>query len=113
MNALQSAGGVQRAHVRLFAGIHARLIAGPGLAKIQNAELIRDQGKAAGGLQSVLKFALPHYVEEGKSYLTVAIGCTGGQHRSVYLAEELAKHLRGRNGVDVVVRHLGLENLRK
>ena len=42
----------------------------------------------------MLLFLLPHYVREGKSYLTVALGCTGGQHRSVALAEELAKRLR-------------------
>jgi UPF0042 nucleotide-binding protein len=41
----------------------------------------------------MLKFLLPHYVEEGKSYLTVAFGCTGGQHRSVFLAEEMKKRL--------------------
>jgi aminoglycoside/choline kinase family phosphotransferase len=42
-------------------------------------------------------------------HLMVAFGCTGGQHRSVYLAEQLAKHLRGRTGVDVVVQHRELE----
>jgi UPF0042 nucleotide-binding protein len=41
----------------------------------------------------LLKFLLPHYVEEGKSYLTVAFGCTGGQHRSVFIAEEVKKRL--------------------
>jgi UPF0042 nucleotide-binding protein len=40
-------------------------------------------------------YLLPHYVEEGKSYLTVAFGCTGGQHRSVMMAEELAVRLKG------------------
>ena len=40
-------------------------------------------------LSSFLTFALPHYVREGKTYLTVAIGCTGGQHRSVMVAEAL------------------------
>jgi UPF0042 nucleotide-binding protein len=41
----------------------------------------------------MLKFLLPHYVAEGKSYLTIAFGCTGGQHRSVALAEEMKKRL--------------------
>lgn len=41
----------------------------------------------------MLKFLLPHYVDEGKSYLTVAFGCTGGQHRSVFIAEEVKKRL--------------------
>jgi len=41
----------------------------------------------------MLLFLLPHYIHEGKSYLTVAFGCTGGQHRSVMIAEEIAKRL--------------------
>jgi UPF0042 nucleotide-binding protein len=41
----------------------------------------------------LMLYLLPHYVEEGKSYLTVAFGCTGGQHRSVMMAEEMAKRL--------------------
>jgi RNase adapter protein RapZ len=41
----------------------------------------------------MLKFLLPHYIKEGKSYLTVAFGCTGGQHRSVFIAEEMKKRL--------------------
>jgi len=49
------------------------------------------------------------YVRRGFSSLMVSFGCTGGQHRSVYLAEQLAKHLRGTNGVDVVLRHIELE----
>jgi UPF0042 nucleotide-binding protein len=39
-------------------------------------------------------YLLPHYVGEGKSYLTVAFGCTGGQHRSVMMAEEMAHRLK-------------------
>src|ERR1700744_957434 len=41
----------------------------------------------------LLLFLLPHYIHEGKSYLTVAFGCTGGQHRSVMIAEEISKRL--------------------
>jgi RNase adapter protein RapZ len=52
-----------------------------------------------------LKFALPHYVTEGKSYLTVAIGCTGGQHRSVMIAEALKRSLEHTPGVRLRVKH--------
>src|SRR5258705_3999721 len=41
----------------------------------------------------MLKFLLPHYIKEGKSYLTVAFGCTGGERRSVFIAEEMKKRL--------------------
>jgi RNase adapter protein RapZ len=56
-------------------------------------------------LTSFLKFALPQYVEEGKSYLTVAVGCTGGQHRSVMMAEALKKSLAGVKNVRIRVKH--------
>ena len=56
-------------------------------------------------LSSFLKFALPQYVKEGKSYLTVAIGCTGGQHRSVMIAEALKKSLADVKGVRLRVKH--------
>jgi len=46
---------------------------------------------------------LPAFVAEGKSYLTIALGCTGGRHRSVVLAEELAQRLRARGNAPVVV----------
>ncbi|MBZ5532658.1 MAG: RNase adaptor protein RapZ, partial [Acidobacteriia bacterium] len=41
-------------------------------------------------IQDFLRFTLPLYVQEGKAYLTIAVGCTGGRHRSVVLAEEMA-----------------------
>jgi len=51
-----------------------------------------------------LDFLLPHYAEEGRAYLTVGIGCTGGKHRSVAIVEECARRLR-QHGAAVVVRH--------
>lgn len=55
-------------------------------------------------INELLIYLLPHYIHEGKSYLTIAFGCTGGQHRSVMMAEEIAKHLK-KNGYDVKVQH--------
>lgn len=55
-------------------------------------------------LQDLLNFTLPLYADEGKSYLTVAIGCTGGHHRSVVLARLLGNFLRDR-GYEVVLEH--------
>jgi RNase adapter protein RapZ len=56
-------------------------------------------------LTTFLEFALPQYVQEGKSYLTIAIGCTGGQHRSVMVAEALKKSLTGAKNVRLRVKH--------
>ncbi|MFB3814841.1 MAG: phosphotransferase [Terriglobales bacterium] len=58
---------------------------------------------------SLVDASVSEYQRRGFKSLTVSFGCTGGQHRSVYLAEQLAKHLRVRNGVEVVVRHRELE----
>jgi UPF0042 nucleotide-binding protein len=52
--------------------------------------------------------SLPHYVQEGKSYLTVAIGCTGGRHRSVVMAESLAGYLK-KHGYKVRVHHRDID----
>jgi UPF0042 nucleotide-binding protein len=59
-------------------------------------------------IQEFLRFTLPLYVQEGKAYLTIAVGCTGGRHRSVVLAEELARLLR-EAGHEVSVRHRDVE----
>jgi RNase adapter protein RapZ len=59
-------------------------------------------------LGAFLKYLVPRYVQEGKAYLTVAIGCTGGRHRSVYLAETLKRELRKLETVNARVRHRDL-----
>ena len=60
-------------------------------------------------VMSLVDASISNYQQRGFKNLMVSFGCTGGQHRSVYLAEQLAKRLRGRNGVEVQVRHLELE----
>jgi len=66
-----------------------------------------------GNVMSLVDASVSSYQTRGFKNLMVSFGCTGGQHRSVYLAEQLAKHLRGKNGVEVAVQHLGLEKLAK
>jgi UPF0042 nucleotide-binding protein len=72
---------------------------------------VRDYVLAAEGATEfldratgLLELLLPAYVKEGKSYLTIALGCTGGHHRSVVIAEELARRLRS-DGAHPLVRH--------
>jgi UPF0042 nucleotide-binding protein len=78
-------------------------------------EVVREhvRGQAAYAtfmerLRGLLDVAVPGYVQEGKSYLTVAVGCTGGRHRSVVVADELATYFRG-HGLPVLVSHRDLE----
>jgi UPF0042 nucleotide-binding protein len=59
-------------------------------------------------LEGLLKFLLPLYEREGKAYLTVGIGCTGGRHRSVMLVEALRSFLTGL-GLSPIVRHRDLD----
>ena len=56
-------------------------------------------------LEDYLRFVVPHYVAEGKTYLTIAIGCTGGRHRSVMIAERLKRTLAAIDGTRVRVKH--------
>jgi aminoglycoside/choline kinase family phosphotransferase len=63
-------------------------------------------------VMSLVDASVNNYQRRGFKHLMVSFGCTGGQHRSVYLAEQVAKRLQGRNGMEVVLRHRELEKLR-
>ena len=68
-----------------------------------------DRRSSSTKLTDFLRFVVPHYVAEGKSYLTVAIGCTGGRHRSVMIAEALRRQLADLDGVRLRVRHRDID----
>jgi UPF0042 nucleotide-binding protein len=70
---------------RPLTGKHPKLVA--YLRKFPQTREFLDR------VTSLLLYLLPHYIHEGKSYLTIAFGCTGGQHRSVMIAEEISKRL--------------------
>jgi UPF0042 nucleotide-binding protein len=67
----------------------------------------RGYGEFMRKLRSLFNTTVPGYVAEGKSYLTLAVGCTGGRHRSVVVADELAQYFRKR-GHSVAVDHRDL-----
>lgn len=68
-----------------------------------------DAGEFLEHIQGLLDFLIPRYQTEGKSYLTIGIGCTGGRHRSVVIAEELARWVQQRGDVDVTIRHRDID----
>lgn len=68
-------------------------------------EQYEDYATFLARVGDLLAFLLPRYAEEGKSYVTVAIGCTGGKHRSVAIAEELRRRMAAVPGIRLRVRH--------
>ncbi|MFM8532777.1 MAG: RNase adapter RapZ [Acidimicrobiia bacterium] len=79
------------------------------------AAYIRRQPTSRAALKkfsSLLHWLVPLYVQEGKSYLTIAVGCTGGKHRSVYVAEALKRELSDVKGVAIKVVHRDLVKAR-
>ncbi len=66
-------------------------------------------GEFYGRLMPLLEFLVPAYVAEGKSHLTIAIGCTGGRHRSVTVADRIRRGLGGRDDVVIRVKHRDLD----
>jgi RNase adapter protein RapZ len=71
-------------------------------------ESFPQTGEFLRRIESLLVYLIPHYIHEGKSYLTISIGCTGGKHRSVMLAEQLKKSLEKR-GFSSKVTHRDLD----
>ncbi len=82
----------------------------------QDAEVIAfmraqpDTAELIAHLENLLRFLLPRYQREGRSYVTIGIGCTGGRHRSVMIVEELARTLR-REGYKIRVAHRDVDKL--
>ena len=66
-------------------------------------------GEFYGRLLPLLEFLVPAYVTEGKSHLTIAVGCTGGRHRSVTVADRIRRDLAARDDVIVRVKHRDVE----
>ena len=62
-------------------------------------------------VMSLVDASVSNYQQRGFKNLMVSFGCTGGQHRSVYLSEQVAKRLRGKSGIEVVLQHRELERM--
>ena len=60
-------------------------------------------------LENMLDFLIPNYVQEGKNQLVVSVGCTGGKHRSVTLANRLYERMRQRTGYGIKIEHRDIE----
>ena len=84
-----------------------KALTGNDKAVIRYMRRQKDTGVFLDKMKSFLSYVVPRYIKEGKSYLTIGIGCTGGRHRSVMIANALAEALGGQ-GYPVRVRHRDL-----
>ncbi|MDU4704951.1 MAG: RNase adapter RapZ, partial [Corynebacterium sp.] len=76
------------------------------------ADYVLSQPESQGFLDNVtnlIELVLPGYRREGKGFMTIAVGCTGGHHRSVAMSEALAKKLEGVSGINVNVVHRDID----
>ena len=88
-----------------------RKLTGNDSAVIDYLQSHDDVKQMLDAIGNFIEMWLPSFEEENRSYLSVSIGCTGGQHRSVHIAEFLAKRFRNFDNKNVSVRHRDLEVL--
>jgi UPF0042 nucleotide-binding protein len=89
--------------------LELRPLTGRDRAVIDYVEAGTEAGEFYGRLMPLLEFLIPAYVAEGKTHLTIAIGCTGGRHRSVCVADRIARQLADRDDVTLRVVHRDVE----
>jgi RNase adapter protein RapZ len=83
---------------------HLKTLSGKDRAVVNYLRSFPETNEFVKRIGNLLQYLLPKYVKEGKRYLTVAVGCTGGRHRSVFIVEELAKLLKRKKRA-IHVRH--------
>src|SRR6516225_5563726 len=89
-----------------------RALTGKDAAVIEYLHQQESVHQFLASAMSLVDASVSNYQQRGFKHLMISFGCTGGQHRSVFLAEQLAKHLRGRPGVEVVVLHRELDRMK-
>jgi RNase adaptor protein for sRNA GlmZ degradation len=90
-----------------------RMLTGKDAAVIEYLNSKETVHQYLASALSLVDASVASYRRRGFRNLMISFGCTGGQHRSVYLAEQLAEHLHASAAVEVVVRHIELEKLDK
>jgi RNase adapter protein RapZ len=88
---------------------HLRPLTGRDREVVEHVESGTAAGEFYERLLPMLDFLMPAYVTEGKTHLTIALGCTGGRHRSVCVADRIARHLDGRHDLRLRVVHRDVE----
>jgi UPF0042 nucleotide-binding protein len=88
---------------------HLRPLTGRDPAVVQHVESGTAAREFYDRLFPMLDFLLPAYVAEGKTHLTIALGCTGGRHRSLCVADRMARHLEGRDDIRLRIVHRDVE----
>jgi RNase adapter protein RapZ len=88
---------------------HLRPLTGRDPAVVQHVESGTAAREFYDRLFPMLDFLLPLYVAEGKTHLTIALGCTGGRHRSLCVADRMARHLEGRDDIRLRIVHRDVE----